>query len=57
MKVHGSAVLFGLHILLLSKNVGESKKVRIYPSFKIIELTFHFSKLDILKQNPKGMKS
>ena len=31
MKVHGtSAVLLGLHVLLFSQKVGESKKVRIF---------------------------
>ena len=27
MKVHGSAVLLGLHVLLFTQNVGETKKV------------------------------
>ena len=31
MKVHGtSAVLLGIHVLLFSQNVGESKKVRFF---------------------------
>ena len=36
MKVHGtSAVLLGIHVLLFSQNVGESKKVRFFFYFNM----------------------
>ena len=36
MKVHGtSAVLLGLHVLLFTQKVGESKKVRFFLNFNM----------------------
>ena len=50
MKVHGtSAVLLGLHVLLFSQKVGESKKVRFLKfQYKLFTIWVRNSKFQIL---------